>query len=107
MLIVIRCGFHDFSFDERRISSMLLISLLVTSTAGQCGHMIDLWLQVAASPIEFTLPPAFLGFVHFRTRTIVSRTARAVRPFNIKQMKCEQWRYPYGEANLCTKFRRG
>jgi hypothetical protein len=55
---------------------------------------------VAASPVEFMLPPAFLGFVHFRACTIVPRTARAVRPFNIKQMKCEQCRSSIRRSQL-------
>jgi hypothetical protein len=32
------------------------------------------------------LPSRFLRSVHFRPRTIVARTARAVRPLNIKKM---------------------
>ena len=73
---------------------MLLITCDIDSRSVRswCDRPIA---YVAASPVEFMLPPAFLGFKHFRPRTVVPRTAvtaRDSRRTNIKQMKCEQWR---------------
>ena len=84
--IVNRGGLHAPA--ERCRLLMLLITCDSDSRSVRSSDMA----AVAASHDEFKLPPAFLGFVIFRPRTIVPRTARTVRPFKIKQMKCEHCR---------------
>ena len=84
---------------------MLLITCDIDSRSVRSWYDRPI-VYVAASPVEFMLPPtAFHGFVHFRPRTIVPRTARVVR--TSKRWNASNGALPYGEANLWTKFRRG
>ena len=86
-------------------ASMLLITCDIDSRSVRSWYDRPI-VYVAASPVEFMLPPtAFHGFVHFRPRTIVPRTARVVR--TSKRWNASNGTLPYGEANLWTKFHRG
>jgi hypothetical protein len=55
---------------------------------------------VSVSHDELMRPPAFLAFVHSWLSMAVPRTARAVRLFNIKLMKCAQRRSSIHRSQL-------